>query len=689
MTRNHNTLKRILAALLCMSLLTASVITLAEESVANVTDSEGPKLYDFKMTKSSKNPLKPGAKVSLSVKARDRSGISSVVVSYYHEDDADPRECSLIYDAAQDLFLGEIAIGEYMPSGEYHILDITAYDQYGNRSYYYTWGNSNAFGRFKVKAKKADKLKATVKVKEKGKTLTPKNKVHVTVKLKTPKEASRISVELKNQKSDDRSILIDCSYNATTKKYEGHTALGYKDEDGKRQPYYFDGTYELNEVSAYDASGNKIATATFDGQSVTLRDGKNPYDVIPPLIVYGKIEENGKTLKAGKTVHFSAYVKDNSELGEVNAYLYQQDGKWSIDKESEIAKSDQPSDISISLKYRKKSGTYEGKFKLPKDFVNGKYYLAITASDIYDNVSTRFYDWQTFTFTDKDRVTEGIRKFVRTAVETITGTAATETQIEEYGLPLAEGKANAVQTIRKIVKASGLTGEAKVRKLCVLMKGAEPSAEELANLMKLGDKELIDTLADNTVFRALVDSSQIIMGSFSGKNDGVEIGTTAVEKVKLNKKKATLKTGKEFTLKATLTPDDATYTEVEWTSSDPSIATVNKKGVVEAISAGTCVITCTAKDGSGKKATCKITVKDKNAKNDLKLSEEKLKLEAGETAKLKLADEDAEVRWSSSDESVAKVNSKGKVTAIGKGKCTITCEAADGSAKIEIPVKVK
>ena len=689
MTRNYNTLKRILAALLCVSLLTAGVISLAEDTVANVTDSEGPRLYDFKMTKSSKNPLRPGDKVSLSVKARDRSGISSVVVSYYREDDADPQECSLTYDAAQDLFIGEISIGEYMPSGVYHILDITAYDQYGNTSYYYTWGNSSAFGRFKVKAKKAGKLKATVKVQEKGKTLTPKDKVNVTVKLKTPSEASHIEVELKNKKSDDRFILVQCFYNAATQKYEGKKALGYKDEDGKRQPYYFDGTYELNEVSAYDASGNKIATAKFDGQSVTLRGGKNPSDVLPPVIIYGKIEENGQTLKTGKTVHFTAKVKDESGIGEVRAYLYQADGKWSVDEDSDIAKSDEPSDISISLKYKKKTGTYEGKYKLPKDFVNGKYYLAIIASDIYDNESRYYFDWQTFTFTDKDYVTEGIRKFVQAAVQALTGSAATEAQIKEYGLPLAEGKANAVQTIRKILNASGLAGEEKVKKLALFMTGAEPSAEELANLMKLDNKELIDTLADNPVFRALIDNSQIIMGSFSGTNDGVEIGTKAVEKVKLNKKKETLKIGKELTLKATVSPDDATYKDVEWTSSDPSIAKVNKKGVVEAISVGTCVITCTAKDGSGKKATCKITVKAKNAMNDLKLSEEKLTLEAGETAKLKLTDEDAEVKWSSSDESVVKVNSKGKVTAIGKGKCTITCEAADGSAKIEIPVKVK
>ena len=179
------------------------------------------------------------------------------------------------------------------------------------------------------------------------------------------------------------------------------------------------------------------------------------------------------------------------------------------------------------------------------------------------------------------------------------------------------------------------------------------------------------------------------MGSFGRRKDGKEIGATPVKKIKLNKKSETLKVGKSITLKATVTPDDATDKDVEWTSSDESVAKVNSKGKVKAVGAGTCKITCKAKDGSGKKATCKITVKGESANKNLKLSEEKLKLKVGETRKLELADKDAEVKWSSSDKSVAKVNSKGKVTAIGEGKCTITCEAADGSTKIEIPVKVK
>ena len=57
-----------------------------------------------------------------------------------------------------------------------------------------------------------------------------------------------------------------------------------------------------------------------------------------------------------------------------------------------------------------------------------------------------------------------------------------------------------------------------------------------------------------------------------------------------------------------MTPASATNKAVAWKSSNTKIATVSSTGKVTAKSAGTVTITCTAKDGSGKKATCKITV---------------------------------------------------------------------------------
>ncbi|MBR2153023.1 MAG: SUMF1/EgtB/PvdO family nonheme iron enzyme [Bacteroidaceae bacterium] len=61
-------------------------------------------------------------------------------------------------------------------------------------------------------------------------------------------------------------------------------------------------------------------------------------------------------------------------------------------------------------------------------------------------------------------------------------------------------------------------------------------------------------------------------------------------------------------LTATVLPSDAENLSVVWSSSDETVVTVSQKGLVEAVGEGTAIITCTAADGSGVKATCEVTV---------------------------------------------------------------------------------
>ncbi len=85
----------------------------------------------------------------------------------------------------------------------------------------------------------------------------------------------------------------------------------------------------------------------------------------------------------------------------------------------------------------------------------------------------------------------------------------------------------------------------------------------------------------------------------------ITIKKVPAKSVKLNKAKLTLKRGKSFKLKATMKPSNTSDT-ITWTTSKKKVATV-KNGKVTAKSAGTATIT--AKTSSGKKATCKVTVK--------------------------------------------------------------------------------
>jgi len=82
-----------------------------------------------------------------------------------------------------------------------------------------------------------------------------------------------------------------------------------------------------------------------------------------------------------------------------------------------------------------------------------------------------------------------------------------------------------------------------------------------------------------------------------------------VTSISLDKTSITLNEGQEQTLTATVNPSNAADKSLNWTSSNTSVATVNAEGKVTAVSKGTATIKAEAKDGSGKYASCSVTVK--------------------------------------------------------------------------------
>lgn len=77
-----------------------------------------------------------------------------------------------------------------------------------------------------------------------------------------------------------------------------------------------------------------------------------------------------------------------------------------------------------------------------------------------------------------------------------------------------------------------------------------------------------------------------------------------------------------YSLKAKVSPANASNQTLKWTSSNKDVVTVDKNGVVTVVDAGKAVITAKATDGSGKKATCKVTVIDDAGEDEEDTEEE-------------------------------------------------------------------
>ena len=175
-----------------------------------------------------------------------------------------------------------------------------------------------------------------------------------------------------------------------------------------------------------------------------------------------------------------------------------------------------------------------------------------------------------------------------------------------------------------------------------------------------------------------------------------ETTTVDVEKVSLNKSATTLTEGESETLTATITPSNATGDKtVKWSSSNAEVAAVDSNGKVTAKKAGTAVITATS--SNRKTASCTVTVKQKEiAITGIGLNKSTTSLTEGESETLTAtiapsnATGDKTVKWSSSNEAVAAVDSNGKVTAKKAGTAVITATSSNGkTAGCTVTVKQK
>ena len=143
----------------------------------------------------------------------------------------------------------------------------------------------------------------------------------------------------------------------------------------------------------------------------------------------------------------------------------------------------------------------------------------------------------------------------------------------------------------------------------------------------------------------------------------------------------TLKAEQTVQLRAVVLPETTTDKSVRWQSDNPDVATVDRDGLVTAISVGTAIITVT--NSGGQTASITITVIPTPVES-IELNKSTLSMKATESFLLiaTVGPEtatDKSLTWSSDNEAVAKVNQNGEVSAIATGEAIITATANDGS----------
>ncbi|MBQ6636714.1 MAG: Ig domain-containing protein, partial [Lachnospiraceae bacterium] len=153
-----------------------------------------------------------------------------------------------------------------------------------------------------------------------------------------------------------------------------------------------------------------------------------------------------------------------------------------------------------------------------------------------------------------------------------------------------------------------------------ILKGKTVTLKATAAPASANNKAVTWTTSNKKV--ATVTSKGVVKGIAKGTatitamaKDGSRVKATCkitvkqpVTSLKINETKLTVKAGKTAALKVTVAPSNANNKSLRWTSSNQKIATVTQNGVVKGVRRGTATITAAAKDGSGKKVTCKVTV---------------------------------------------------------------------------------
>lgn len=167
-----------------------------------------------------------------------------------------------------------------------------------------------------------------------------------------------------------------------------------------------------------------------------------------------------------------------------------------------------------------------------------------------------------------------------------------------------------------------------------------------------------------------------------------------VTSITFNEKKPSVAVGRSIALSWTVKPQDATDSSVSFSTNKPDVVSVSDDGIVTGLKRGECYVYATANDGSGKKATIRVTVTQPVTGVTMKYTSQNVGLNkyTTNTAILEPANADnKKMQWTSQDERIATVAGNGlnpKVTGRAWGTTTIIGTTDDGSYVVTYTINV-
>lgn len=162
--------------------------------------------------------------------------------------------------------------------------------------------------------------------------------------------------------------------------------------------------------------------------------------------------------------------------------------------------------------------------------------------------------------------------------------------------------------------------------------------------------------------------------------------TTPVGEVSINPSSIEINRGDTGTVQLLFNPSGPTNSNVLWSSSDKTVATVegdSYTATIKGISGGSATITVITEDGL-KVATCDVYVREPVTGITLNATTVESTMAIGQyqlvaTVKPSGNGVNRNVTWSSSNEAVCKVDENGLVKYVAPGYCTIVCKTEDGA----------